>query len=342
MLRSPVPFIAAAALLLSGGCETVGFYSQAVGGHVDIMTRSRANSSLLADPATPPQLRQRLDLAERLRAFASQRLALPGDASYGRYADIGRPHLVRVIYAAPEFSLEPKTWRYPPLGKLDYRGYFDAAKADACADELRAEGWDVFAGNVDAYSTLGWFHDPLLNTFVGYPDVDLAETLFHELTHHRVFHKNATMFNECVANVMAEEGVKLWLSEQGDEAKLRHYQERLVRRAAFYQEIETARARLAALYASGRDEPSMRREKLAIMTTLREGFRELRRRWGGRGLDGWLEEDLNNGHIVSVKLYTERMPELRQLLAACDHDFERFLSECRKKERANPAPATPR
>ena len=323
-----LPFPVLVAALLVCGCETARYYGQAVGGHLEIMARVRSNSSLLADPSTPPDLRERLELAERLRAFASERLALPGHASYGRYADIGRPHLVWVIYAAPEFALEPKTWHYPPVGRLDYRGYFREEDARAQAAALREEGYDVCVGAVDAYSTLGWFHDPLLNTFIGYPEVDLAETLFHELTHHRVFHKGATMFNECLANVVAEEGVQLWLAAQGRHAELRHYRQRLDRRARFYQEIETARARLAGLYASGADPDTMRRDKQAILDDLREGFRELHRRWGGRGLEFWLNGDLNNGHIVSVKLYTRLMPELRQLFADCDRDFDRFLRRC--------------
>jgi predicted aminopeptidase len=328
--------VAAAALLLCG-CETLRFYGQAVGGQVGIMTRARSNAAILADPGTPPELRERLELAERLRVFASERLALPGDAGYGRYADIGRPHLVWVIYAAPEFSLEPKTWSYPPVGRLDYRGYFREADAKAKAAALRAEGYDVCVGAVDAYSTLGWFHDPLLNTFIGYPEVDLAETLFHELTHHRVFHKGDTMFNECVANVVAEEGVQLWLAGQGRHAELNHYRQRLKRRAQFQQKIETARGRLTALYASGAGPATMRHEKRAILDDLRAGFRELHRRWGGRGLEFWLDGDLNNGHIVSVKLYTQLMPELRQQFAASGRDFDRFLRECENKAARAPS-----
>jgi predicted aminopeptidase len=233
-----------------------------------------------------------------------------------------------VLYAAPEFSLEPITWRYPLVGKLGYRGYFSEHEATTSARGLRQQGHDVFIGGVDAYSTLGWFHDPVLNTFIDYPELDLAETLFHELTHHRVFRPGDTSFNEALACVVAEEGVQLWLAGQGRDRELHHYRQRLVRRGEFQREIERARARLATLYASGSPPDRMRRDKAAIMADLSGQFRELHRRWGGRGLEGWLTGTLNNGHLASVTLYTDRMPEIRRLLAECGGDFSRFFRRC--------------
>lgn len=316
------------ALVLLPACETVRFYRQAAAGQLSILARSRSNETILADPASPAELRHRLTSVERLRSFATTRLALPGNDSYGLYADLGRKHVVWVLYAAPEFSLEPITWRYPLVGKLGYRGYFSEHEASASAHGLRQQGHDVFVGGVDAYSTLGWFHDPVLNTFIDYPELDLAETLFHELTHHRVFRRGDTSFNEALACVVAEEGVQLWLAGQGRERELRHYRQRLVRRAEFHREIEHTRARLATLYASGSPPDRMRQEKSAIMAALRGQFHELHRRWGGRGIEGWLTETLNNGHLASVTLYTDRMPEIRHLLAECGGDFSHFFRRC--------------
>ena len=305
-------------------CQTARFYGQAIGGQVEILRKSRPNSRVIADPATSPVLRGQLEAVDRIRHFASDHLSLPGDESYAKYADLGREHVVWVLYAAPEFSLKPKTWHYPVIGKMDYRGYFRAQDTEALAGELKQGGYDVFIGEVDAYSTLGWFHDPVLNTFADYPDIDLAETIFHELTHRKYFRRGDTVFNESFANVVAEEGVQRWLLHEGRLAELRKYKGRLVRRREFYQEIDRSRLELEALYASDLPAPVMREQKRAILTRLRDQFRELRRRWGGRGLEGWLREDINNGHIVSLNLYADQMPLFQNLLADCGGDLDLF------------------
>lgn len=314
-----------AAALALPSCSTAHFYRQAVAGQWEIFRKSRENDRVLADPATDGVLRAQLAKVEGMRRFASTHLALPGEDSYGRYADLGRKHVVWVVYAAPEFSLEPKTWFYPFVGSLDYRGYFEKADAEALRDELRAAGYDAHLGGVDAFSTLGVFHDPVLNTFVHYPDTHLAETIFHELTHHRYFRWGDTEYNECLANVVAEEGVRRWLAHEGRMADLRKYEGLLVRRREFYQEIERSKRELEELYASGLPAETMRRRKAVVFARLKERFLELHRRWGGRGLEGWMQEDLNNGHIVSLHIYAARMPEIRALLDECGGDFERFF-----------------
>jgi predicted aminopeptidase len=328
------PLIAALMPLVS--CQTLHFYGQAIQGQSEILAQSRPNKIVMADPASSPLLVRQLTSVEEIREFASQQLLLPGNESYGRYRDLGRKHVVWVLYAAPEFSLEPKKWFYPMIGEMDYRGYFHEDDTTELARKLRSQGYDVYIGGVDAYSTLGWFHDPVLNTFVDYPDIDLAETLFHELLHRKVFHRGDTVFNESLATVVAEEGVRRWLAFHGRTADLRKYQERLVRRREFYQEVEIARARLRELYASGKPTDVMRKEKAAILEKLRDQFRELRRRWGGHGLEAWLEEDLNNGHIVSLDLYFQQMPEFAKLLADCDGDLALFYKQADKLKLPQP------
>ncbi len=319
------PVLAALALLPS--CQTLHFYSQAISGQLEISRKSRPNDEVRADPASRPALRNQLAAVEQIRRFARDHLSLPGDESYGKYADLGRQHVVWVLYAAPEFSLKAKTWRYPAVGKMDYRGYFREKDTVALSGQLKTQGYDVFVGGVDAYSTLGWFHDPVLNTFVGYPDIDLAETIFHELTHRKVFHRGDTVFNESLANVVAEEGVKRWLRHQGRHADLRNYEQRLVRRREFYQEIDRSRSNLEKLYASGQAATAMRQKKVAILANLRDQFRKLQRRWGGRWLVPWLVEDINNGHIVSLKIYAAHMPAFENLLKQCDGNLDLFFKK---------------
>jgi predicted aminopeptidase len=321
-----LPLLAALCALICS-CQTLKFYQQAVTGQVEIFQKSRRISSVVADPNTPAKLRQQLGTVLSLRQFASEYLSLPGDSSYGTYADLGRPHVVWVLYAAPEFSLKAKTWHYPAIGEMDYRGYFHEPETRAFAADLKSRGYDVFIGGVDAYSTLGWFHDPILNTFVDYPDVDLAETLFHELTHRKVFRRDDTVFNESLATTVAEEGVRRWLRHQGRAVDLKKYEQRLIRRREFYREIDRTRVALERLYASATTDAFKRSEKIRLLALLRDDFRELRRRWGGRGLEGWLHEDLNNGHLVSLKLYAEKMPVFQKLLADSGGDLDRFFHE---------------
>src|SRR6266699_5283033 len=198
------------------GCQTISFYSQALRGQYQIFAHEKSIEKLLASPQTPDRLKQRLELLRSLRAFADTDLKLPVDGHYRKYADLERPYVVWNVEAAPEFSLEPKSWWYPLVGSLEYRGYFAEENANKYAAWLRSKGYDVFVGGVEAYSTLGWFKDPVLNTFIFNPEPDLAETIFHELGHQRVFARSDTDFNEAFATTVGEEGARRWLRSAGN------------------------------------------------------------------------------------------------------------------------------
>ena len=310
-------------------CQTVGFYQQAIRGQWEILAKSQPIPPMLEDPATDPALRGKLASVQEIRRFASEHLGLPGEESYGTYADLGRESVTWVLYAAPEFSLSPKTWWYPILGGLDYRGFFSMDEALALAAELKTQAYDVTVGGVDAYSTLGWFHDPVLNCFADYPEVDLAELIFHELTHRRLFRNGDTAFNESLATAYAEDCVKKWLRHQHRTKDLQAYEQQLVRRKQFYDQIDATRARLERLYASELPAPEMRTRKRALMKSLQHQFRELRRRWGGRGLESWLEQDLNNAHIVSIMTYHKNGPVFHRLLEEVGGDPDEFFKRAK-------------
>jgi predicted aminopeptidase len=312
-------------ILLLPSCATLQFYGQAVGGQVEIFAKSRSILVVLADRKTSPKLRAQLIKVQMIRRFASDELTLPGTASYGNYANLGRDYVTWVLYAAPEFSLEPKRWWYPTLGKLGYRGFFREDDAKQLAGELRKQGYDVEIGGVEAYSTLGWFHDPVLNCFVDHSEISLAELIFHELTHRRLFRSGDTAYNESLATAFAEEAVQRWLRAQSRYSDLLRYRQLLVRRNQFYEQIEVTRRRLESLYQSPQSIAKKRREKARILADLRHQFLELRRSWGGRGLDSWLTEDLNNAHLVSITTYQKNVPIFQCLLRECDGDFDQFF-----------------
>lgn len=311
--------------LLLTCCQTLSFYTQGIAGQAEILRKSRPNSAVINDPATPVTIRNRLNLTTELCNYATNHLALPGNSAYHRYADLGRRHVVFVIHAAPEFSLKPKTWYYPIIGNLDYRGFFKEADAEAAAATLRSEGYEVHIGGTDAYSTLGLFHDPVLNTFVDYPEIDYAETIFHELTHRRIFKKGDTVFNESLANTVAEAGIRGWLGSQGREAGLADYEERLVRRRDFYHEVDIARRQLTTLYASTIPENEMRREKQRILADLKIRARALQDRWGTKPLEEWLATDLTNGHLLALIAYNSQMPRFQKILEDSQGNFDLFF-----------------
>ena len=244
-------FLALVALLpLLTGCGTVGYYAQAVHGQCQILHRRQPIEDLLADAKTAPALKERLRLVLRIRKFAEDELRLPTNGQYRQYADLGRRFAVWTVYAAPEFSLEAKAWWYPVVGRLKYQGYFNEAKARHCAQKLEHKGFDVHVGGVEAYSTLGWFHDPVLNTFLFNDDTDLADLLFHELAHQRLFVGGDTDFNEAFATAVADEAVERWLRASGDPGELARHREAASRRQQFVELVSSARARLEKLYDS--------------------------------------------------------------------------------------------
>ena len=290
---------------------------QAARGHLEMMAAAQPIDRLLADPATPEPLKQRLRRAREIRRFAAQELGLPDNASFTAYADLGRPAVVWNVFATPALSLELKTWCYPMFGCAGYRGYFSKEAADRAGDELRARGYDVNVAPVPAYSTLGWFSDPLLNTFINAQDGELARLVFHELAHQVVYVKDDTVFNESFATAVERAGVARWLAARRDDALTRGYADIERRRADFIALLLGYRARLQALYRGDEPEAVRRERKRALFAELQEDYRRMRdARWDGfRGYDRFFAQDLNNAHLAAVGAYYDRVPAFEALLS---------------------------
>ncbi|MCE9519367.1 MAG: aminopeptidase [Verrucomicrobia bacterium] len=229
-------------------CGTARFYSQAVHGQAEILHRARPVALVEADPLTTDKLRRQLKLVTELKNFARKELRLPATRQFETYADLGRPYVVLNVYAAPEFSVEAKSWWYPFIGRAKYRGYFNEKLARQEAAKLKRDGLDVTVGGVRVYSTLGWFADPVLNTFIGENPAQLAETIFHELTHARVFISGDSDFNEAFATANAQEGVRRWLRANGDVAALARYELGLQRDEKLLALLTKTRSSLESLY----------------------------------------------------------------------------------------------
>jgi len=308
--------VVAAALLLAG-CETISYYAQAIGGHLNVLSAARPLDAWLADPATTPELRGRLEMARRIREFASRELALPANASYASYADVQRPYVVWNVYAAAEFAVEAKRECFPFTGCVSYRGFFSEAEARRHAERLRREGNDVYVGGVPAYSTLGWFDDPLLSTFIGYTDSQLARLVFHELAHQVVYAKDDTTFNESFAVVVEEEGVRRWLEAESRGPELATFRAAQVRKRRLAAQVEDARQRLKAVYSSNVSVEEKRRAKADEFARLRAEFGAI------------VPAEPNNAFLVSISVYTQLVPAFEQLLARSG-SLEKFYARVRE------------
>jgi predicted aminopeptidase len=317
--------LAAAALLGAASCSEVGYYAQCVQGHLGLLARRQPIEAVLADPATAPRLREKLAAVLRIRDFASGELGLPENGSYRCYADLQRPDVVWNVVAAPEFSLLPKQWCFPVAGCVSYRGYYERADAERLAGELRAAGHDVDLYGVDAYSTLGWFDDPVLNTFVDRSEASLAALIFHELAHQRLYIDGDSAFNEAFASAVEQEGVARWLERQGRSQELAAWREGRRRETEFDSLLRATRQRLADLYAAPLSEEQKRAGKAHAFAELEQAYRRLKDEWGGyAGYDRWFEVPPNNARLASVGTYRDHLAAFGELLRRQGGDFPAF------------------
>lgn len=324
------PFALLLPLAVLSGCAGISYYAQAIGGQMELLSKRRPISDVLADPATPSALREKLVRVQQLRAYASDELKLPDNDSYKTYADLERPYVVWNVFAVPELSVRPREWCFPFAGCVGYRGYFGRAPAQAFADELRAAGDDVYVGGVAAYSTLGWLDDPMLNTLIQRPNAELAGILFHELAHQRVYAADDSEFNESFATVVELEGVRRWLNRDGDRDAHAAYEARRHQREEFAAVILETRATLATLYASAASVEEKRMAKRAAFAALKARYPELKKRWGNDRYDAWFAQDLNNAHLAAVGTYHRYVTALQKLLAKQGGDLAKFYREAER------------
>ena len=307
--------LAALAILVSG-CA-LPYYLQAARGQVGLMRQRVPIDELVADATTDAATRERLALVGELRRFAVDRLGLPDNDSYTTFVDLGRDYVVYNVIAAGEFSVAPVTWCFPVAGCVAYRGYFDRERAESYAARLEAQGFDVFSGGSPAYSTLGFFDDPVLSTMIVRDDAAVAAVLFHELAHQRVYIKGDTELSESYATAVEQHGVEAWLRAQGATEALAGYRARIGRQNEFALLVARHRDRLAALYAEPLAADAMRAAKAEAYGAMRADYAALKASWGGiADYDAWFAGELNNATLVAITSYARWVPALRARLEA--------------------------
>jgi predicted aminopeptidase len=345
--------LAAAALAVASavcltGCANVGYYWQSATGHLKVLNAAKPVQEWLDDSTTSDALKRRLALASRIREYAVTELHLPDNPSYRRYADLHRSAVVWNVVAAPEYSLTLKTWCFPVTGCVGYRGYFDEAKARAEGDFLASQGWEVSVYPVPAYSTLGWSNwaggDPLLSTFINYPEGELARLIFHELAHQVLYANGDTMFNESFATAVERIGGAPWLATQASDRARAEYADYDGRRRQFNALRLATRDKLKALYGQAEMPVAQKAvEKKRILGEFRAQYVALRTSWGGepqrwRGYDSWVDK-ANNAAFGAQAAYDELVPGFEALFASVGRDWRRFydaaksLTEIPKEER---------
>jgi predicted aminopeptidase len=338
--------LAGAVVCGTSGCATIGYCAQSATGHLNLLQAARPVSQWLADPATPPPLKARLELSQRIRDFAVRELGEPDNASYRRYADLERSAAVWNVVAAPELSLELKTWCFAVVGCVAYRGYYDRADAEAFAAGLAASGekLDLLVYPVPAYSTLGklsaadWLADPLLNTFIDYPEGELARLIFHELAHQVAFAPGDTLFNESFASTVEKIGVERWLGKPENAAARAVHERAESRRADFRALASRYRDELAALYRSDAPEAARREGKAALFARMCAEHAALKAgAWAGfAGYDRWFAE-ANNASLGLLASYTSLVPAFERVFEREGRDFPRFYAEVRRLAALPPA-----
>jgi len=335
ILYTPFVILFAANILQ---CRSLPYYDQAINGQMEILRNKEPISDLVDNPETPAQLRKKLMFIRGVRDFAAKELHLPVNDHYLSYVALDRPYVVWNVIAAPQFSMTPKTWCFPIVGCVSYRGYFAEEDARRFGDSLRKEGYDVFIGGAIAYSTLGWFDDPVLSTFIPLSEPDTAALIFHELAHGILYVKDDTAFNESFATAVEQEGLMRWQASVNDPIGYEKWLRKNRLHRKFTDLISKYRTRLAALYARDLPLTAKRKQKAAVFTQMRAAFRDLKSDESGMAAyDAWFNYPLNNAQLISVSTYHNWVPAFGRMLSDSGGNLEKFYRECGQLAKKEPA-----
>ena len=310
------------------GCSTAKYYSHAVVGHLQLTTGLTPIRKAIKQDETNKELRRQLELVTELREFAENKLSLDVGKAYSKYKRLDRSVAVWVVYAAHTFSTKLQTWKYPIVGEYQSRGFFKERMAKEYSAKLHSQGFDVYVGEAIAYSTLGWFSDPLLSTFLDDSDEELAETLFHELTHRTYYLKGDTMFNESFATAFAQKSVQLWLKEKGQEKRLEKYRQKLKRRDEFRSLLQETKNGLSLIYknANNDSEAILQKRKQDSIQSFKATCIALRKKWNKpKSLESWIDEEVNNAKIAASSVYLLKVPYFNQLWEQANQDPKTYL-----------------
>jgi predicted aminopeptidase len=319
-----------AAVLLLQGCATAAWYAQSVAGHARLLLARQDPDAALADPDIAPEIRARLAEVPALLRFATQELGLPDNGSYRTVVMLDRQYVAWNVFATPPLSLAARQWCYPIAGCVAYRGYFSVSRAQAEARRLAAAGNDVYVGGVAAYSTLGWFRDPILSPMLRMDSDALAAVLLHELAHQKVWLRGDAELNEAFAEAVARIGRQRLADRKGPAARA-ELDARLEQEDRFQALVLEHREALRRLYASALPDADKLARKQAQFAELRRDYVRLKRATGDPGrFDAWLARDLNNATLLAFSTYRSLVPGLLAIHAGLGRNPETFYDRIRR------------
>ena len=318
-------------------CRSLPYYEQAIDGQMQILQKQQPISDLIENPETPAQLRAKLLLIQSARTFAEKELLLPVNDHYLSYVELNRPYVVWNVFAAPEFSLTPETWCFPIVGCVAYRGYFKEADARRFGDALTQKGLDVYIGGAIAYSTLGWFDDPILSTFINLSASDTVALIFHELAHGLLYIPDDTAFNESFATAVEQEGLRRWQMFTDLSKGYADWQRKRLYRQKFTALVSKYRNQLKVLYESNLATNEKRNRKAAVFNRMQSEFRALKSNHHEMAVyNAWFNRPLNNAQLISVSTYHDWVPAFSKMLSDSNGDLQRFYEKCRQLAKKEP------
>lgn len=322
-------------MLLLSGCSSIGYYFDAVNGHLSILADQESIKDILQRENITPELKSKLVLATQARKFASTEMLLPDNDSYRYYSDIKRSYVVWNVVATEKFSIKARQWCFLIVGCVSYRGYFNQEDAKIYAKKLKAQGYDVNVSGARAYSTLGWFDDPLLNTMIQLNESRLVGLIFHELAHQQVYINGDSSFNEAFASSVEIEGIKRWFEQQttstlslAQQKKLyKDYNQSRKREIEFKHLLKTTQLKLDALFKSTIFKSSTNQVDLKkqVFQQLQQNYQLLKKSWHGyHRYDGWMKQGLNNAHLALVATYHDKVPAFQAVLKSVNYDIKKY------------------
>ncbi len=307
------------------GCTTISYYHQSISGHFALISKRERIEDIVSDSTRDERLVEQLMLAQQIRSFASATLKLPENDSYRSYVQLDRPYVTWNVFAAPEFSTNLQQWCFLVIGCVSYRGYFDEMAARNYAANLAKQGLDVYVAGVPAYSTLGWFDDPLLSTMIDRGEIVTASYVIHELAHQQFYIKGDSAFNEAFATAVEEIGVRKWLQQQQRRQDLEKYEKWLQQKTLFFNFIKTVQQEYKQLYAQDLNDEIMRTKKKNKIADVRKRFTVLTQQHRQLSrYSNWMSGPLNNAQFGAIALYRDLVPDFVQLFKVCGNNFERF------------------
>jgi len=321
-------FLISISILLLPACSNLSYYIDAANGNFELLEKAQPINEILQQADLDKKFRQQLITFQQARNFASQNLLLPDNDSYRSFSELGRDFVVWNVVATSEFSIEPEKWCFLFVGCLAYRGYFEKDKVEAYAEELKKQGLDVYVSGVSAYSTLGWFDDPIVSSMLYADEARRVGIIFHELAHQLMYRKNSTTFNESFAMLVEEEGLRRWFESRNEPVLLEQYKEDKVRSRQFHKMLVQTKNQLKLLYSQDLSDTEKRQQKSHYLKQIKEDYKNLRQQWHGySGYDQWMSQPLNNAHFVLVQTYFDLLPMFKTMLSQQDNDLRAFYAE---------------